>query len=152
MSDELRTPRGVYDFLNRSFNFDYDAAATLENALAPALPSSALEIPWPCGSTVFCNPPYSRPWPWIKQAIAHENGISVLLLPSDTSTAWFADLVPIAELHFIQGRLQFVGTNGRSRWGSLVAVLRPERQPFVRIWKPDAKTRGLKSRARHLLS
>ena len=148
-NDSLTTPPGIYAALDREFRFTHDAACSPENALATPIAADALSEaawPWPLGP-VFCNPPYSAPSPWIERSVAASSewgSVVVLLLQADTSTSWFADLQPLAELRFIRNRLRFGGTNGRARFASLVAILGRGEPGSARIWAPDAEMRGLR--------
>ncbi len=62
----------------------------------------------------FVNPPYSNKIAWIRKAIHEQKmgNLSVLLLPVDTSTKWFHDLIlPHAEIKFLKGRIPFNGSS-----------------------------------------
>jgi phage N-6-adenine-methyltransferase len=64
------------------------------------------------GNRIFVNPPYSKPMPWVKKAIAEsrKGKTVVLLVKHDSSTRWWAKLHE-AGAHFlpIMGRLKFNG-------------------------------------------
>lgn len=104
-SDEWETPPEVFDPLQRRYGpFDLDAAATATTAKAPLFFSreqSALTQDWSVGGavkTVWLNPPYSKPLKelFVKKAVEEAYGkqlIVVCLLPVDTSTALFHDVV-----------------------------------------------------------
>ena len=136
-NDSRRTPQALYDRLDAIFHFTLDAAADVVNAKCGAYYSldgiNGLTAPW--FSSTWCNPPYGRGEiiQWIAKARAelkaHHN--SVLLLPSDTSTKWFRELVrPMpghaTALFFLHGRLRFGladGTvDGPSKFGSVLAI------------------------------
>lgn len=72
----------------------------------------------------YVNPPYSNKRPWIEKAIIEmKNGnTTVMLLPHDSSAAWYHDLVvPNAEILSFRGRLQL--DNGKHpRYGSMLAI------------------------------
>ena len=87
--------------------------------------------PW--FGNVFVNPPYSDVKPWcVKAQRSVQNGdcdLVVMLLPAATDTAWFHEWVwPYADLHYIRGRVRFLGWRGTAirapRSPSLVAVYR----------------------------
>lgn len=62
------------------------------------------------GTSVFMNPPYSKPRPWVKKAYEESlrGKVIVGLLRGDTSANWFHEFVlGKAELRFIRGRLTF---------------------------------------------
>jgi len=69
-----------------------------------------LKIRW--AKRNFVNPPYDKKTDWIEKAIYEQKkgNTTVMLLPVDTSTRWFHDLVlPNAKIKFIKGRVCFNG-------------------------------------------
>lgn len=65
------------------------------------LPRNGLEHPWPGQLTVYNNPPYSNPTPWVGQALVHalEGGRGILLLPTyGLDTAWAQALLSFLRL------------------------------------------------------
>ena len=73
-NDNFRTPQGLYEQLDRIFNFTLDAACTREDCKAPRglyhdEGVDALEISWG-GERVFCNPPFSRKAEFIAKAFS----------------------------------------------------------------------------------
>lgn len=138
---EWATPQWLYDELNQEFGFVHDAAASADNAKHRsywAEDDSALDRDWsayfPRGSWIWCNPPYGRGMiDWLDRAVASaSNGVGVvMLLPANTDTGWFHDLVvPYAEVRFLRGRVQFEPPPGVERkngnpGGSMVCVFRP---------------------------
>ena len=117
--DEWRTPSDLFSALDDEFQFDWDAACTLENCLAPRGSHrdrgvNGLEW-WPSGSTVWINPPYSGQGgvrPWLERAVAGKGDscTAVLLVSADTSTRWWAEVVlqEAAEVRFVTRRLRFL--------------------------------------------
>lgn len=101
-SDNWQTPADLYAKLDGEFHFNDDPC--------PIGGEHGLERPW--GTSVFMNPPYSKPTPWVRKAY-HESqqGKTIVgLLRGDTSTQWFHDWVlPYADLRFIRGRVRFNG-------------------------------------------
>ena len=142
--DEYQTPQHVLSQIMDSLairEFALDAAADEWNHLAPlyySIECSGLTHPWK--TWTWCNPPYSKEAgpliAWVKKA-AEESSLhnkkSVMLLPADTSTAWF-DLVmrQAAEVLFLRPRVRFIDPStgkkaGSPKFGSLVAVFDHER-------------------------
>ena len=119
-NDNWSTPNDFYEELNREFQFDFDP-----NPINPeGLRTNDGLGNW-TGRHIFCNPPYSKPVPWILKAIeeSKKGKTVVMLLKSDTSTNWFHDLIlPNAGVRFVRGRLKFGGTNKPSPFGSLLAI------------------------------
>jgi hypothetical protein len=73
----------------------------------------------------FVNPPYSKPLPWVKQAIAEarKGKTVVLLLKMDTSTKWFRLLQEAgATFLWVNGRLRF-NTGKPANFPSMLAIL-----------------------------
>ena len=112
-SDNWRTPAEVYAQLDSEFHFNDDPC--------PIGGHDGLQRDW--GTSVFMNPPYSQPMPWVKKAYQESlKGKTIVgLLRGDTSTNWFHDWVlPYAQLRFIKGRLKF---NGRpAPFASIIAI------------------------------
>lgn len=50
--------------------------------------SGGLEAEWPTVATVYINPPFSNPLPWVRRAAEHPGPV-VLLLPVDPTTRWW---------------------------------------------------------------
>lgn len=73
----------------------------------------------------FVNPPYSKPLPWIQQAIKeHQKGKTIaLLLKVDTSTKWFSELQNAgAKFLWVNGRLKYK-TGKPAPFPSMIAIL-----------------------------
>lgn len=134
-SDQWATPWPVIEDLAEKFGpFDLDPAAQHATAKAPVYftpDEDGLSRPW--FGRVWLNPPYSKPRPWCEKArdeVASGNAeCVVMLLPASVDTRWFHDVVlPHAELHFIRGRVRFLGWEGTPipapKAPSIVAVFR----------------------------
>ena len=117
-SDSHATPKAVYAALDKEFHFNDDPCP-----LHGELIEDGLSREW--GTSVFLNPPYSKPAPWCERAYEESlKGKTIVgLLRGDTSTAWFHDFVyGKAELRFIKGRLNF--GSGPAPFASIIAVWR----------------------------
>lgn len=113
-SDSWATPAEVYRDLDAEFHFTDDPC--------PLNGTGGLDREW--GTSVFMNPPYSKPTAWVKKAYEEslKGKIVVGLLRGDTSTKWFHEWVlPYAELRFIKGRLHF-NDSGAAPFPSIVAI------------------------------
>lgn len=127
---DWRTPRQLFDWLNREFRFEFDIAATEENALAPLFDG---DIAGPWRGTVWCNPPYGRAIGlWVEKAYrsARAGATVVCLLPARTDTSWWHEYVMKSpDVRFLRGRLRFTHPDhrGQSRapFASVVVVFRP---------------------------
>lgn len=138
-SGEWTTPRDLFDELDAEFHFDLDAASTDENALCArhyTKTQDGLRQPW--SGAVWCNPPYGREiGKWVRKAATdNEGGVSVLLVPARTDTAWWHDWIVghATEVRFIRGRLRFGDSKASAPFPSAVVVYdkRPTRYWAVR--------------------
>lgn len=137
--DSWSTPGWMFQWLHDQFDFNLDAAASPENAKCPSFysePDDALLKAWGgiYASTVWCNPPYSNPAPWIEKAlseVAKGNAQTVvMLLPSDTSTRWFLRGAESAtSLLFLVPRIKFGGVSSSPRFGSALFVFGKSKFP-----------------------
>lgn len=111
------TPRILFDKLNQEFNFEYDLAASKENALCPKFYdklTDGLKQDW--NGVCWLNCPYgdknSKMVDWIKKSYAetqkNKDLTVVMLIPARTNCKWFADyIMKAAEIRFIIGRPKF---------------------------------------------
>lgn len=157
-NDLWRTPPEVYNTLDQEFAFVADMACTRENRLCEigfTEEDDSLNFCWaervremcPQGRPqyVWCNPPYSDPKPWVKQALeAQLNGLGVvMLLNNDTSVGWFAealkgaseirhiiaDEAPETKRGYTTGRLAFLNNEGEPVSGN-------NKPQFVIVFNP----------------
>ena len=90
-SDDYYTPKHIFDLLN--LTFDLDVAAPPNGA--PFVPckkyltqaDDGLTSKW--HGSVWMNPPYSNPTPWVSRFIEHGQGVA--LLPTSNGR-WFGTL------------------------------------------------------------
>ncbi|KKN79612.1 hypothetical protein LCGC14_0338160 [marine sediment metagenome] len=124
------TPQGVFDELDKEFNFNWDVCADEKNAKCfyyfPG--DRGLDCNW--SGTCFMNPPFGREISkWIKKA--HDEAKAgratiVCLIPSRTDTSWWHSYVMKAdEIRFIKGRLKFNGHKNSAPFPSAIVVFRP---------------------------
>lgn len=117
---EWWTPRDLIAVLDREFQFDLDAAATVENTICERFISpeqDALVTPW-MGRNIWVNPPYGKGYDasllkaFIKrgyeQHLEQKNTV-VMLLPAYTDPRYWRDYCMRAhEIRFLTGRLAFL--------------------------------------------
>lgn len=124
--DLWRTPTRIYSYARATFgDFDFDAACTYGNALAPPLwthgseftEGDSLSAPWPDGKLIWCNPPYSRIKPWVKAAIACRSRV-VMFFPSPNGESVYSEVLDHAYERHLIGRVAFIDTNGKPRSGN----------------------------------
>lgn len=139
--DLWQTPKFVFDYYDRRFDFNCDAACSDENRLVndnwlTEKDDSLSEFTdWDFRN--WCNPPYSDIMPWVEKAINQmDRGcLTLMLIPADTSGKWFKKAFDnCSECHFISGRLAFINAetqkpvSGNNK-GSVVFIFDPK-SPF----------------------
>lgn len=138
-SDEFGTPQYLFDALNKEFGpFEVDLAASTENHKCDfylTQATDALSINWAGYRRCFLNPPYSKQngplkrWVYKAYESAQEGSLVCCVLPADTSSAWFHDYCArYAECRFLRGRVQFEGGATGARFGTLIAIFKPDRR------------------------
>lgn len=132
LRQDWATPTQLFYFLNREFEFDFDACATRHNAKCanyydPRI--NSLSTDWASsGKSIWCNPPYGRSiGEWIRKG--YETSLAgstvVMLLPARTDTVWFHSYCLKAEIRFLRGRLRFDDERrGRAPFPSMIVVFR----------------------------
>lgn len=139
--DQARTPKQIFDALDKEFHFDIDVAADENNTLCTSffalhnpvvdnpmqltklpLAIDALNQDWVNwtrvgAKTFFCNPPYSAGniLKFVHKAwLESGNGATVvLLIPSDPSTEYFEFCFENAsEIRFMHPRVKFNNPDG----------------------------------------
>jgi phage N-6-adenine-methyltransferase len=120
---DCKTPKEVYEQLDKEFKFDFDPCPVNPNF-------DGLEIEWK--KRVYVNPPYGNIPNWLQKAhsqMAKGNSeIIVFLLPVDTSTKWFHNYIfGQAEIRFIKGRLKFT-QNKPAPFASMIVIFRSDSQ------------------------
>ena len=85
MSDEMFTPKWIFDALNCTFDLDV-ASSDNQYIQVPARTKytkvdDALKQDW--HGLIWMNPPYSKVTPWIDKWIAHANGFCLVPLSSN---------------------------------------------------------------------
>ena len=131
-SPEWPTPQWLVDQLAAEFapaGFDFDPAATPENAKAPmfcTLADDGLSQRWK--GRVWLNPPYGRAiGDWMAKARAEvaagNAGIVVCLVPARVDTRWWRDSLAVASLVRIwPGRIAFADGTQPAPFPSAIIV------------------------------
>ena len=105
--DNYATPPGLYNELNKRFNFDFDPCPYNRGEIKV----DGLKIDW--GKSNFINPPYSRKLKeaFIKKGIeeSKKGKICVFLIPVSTSTDIFHNYIKpnATSIEFVKGRIKF---------------------------------------------
>ena len=126
-NDLWRTPPEVMTYLEKQEHFipTIDACAdennkkcdvffSEENCFLKADPKSVT------GQKIWCNPPYSKPLPFVKQCFEFsQNGNEVfMLLNMDSSTKWFLEIESHSNaliMPLVGGRIAFVNGDGEQK-------------------------------------
>jgi len=164
LKDEWRTLPALYERLDREFHFDYDFAATEENALCKNFftkENNALEATaWfndhmsqPIG---FLNPPFSQTHEFLSKAneqielasVTHGYGLICCLVRADApETKWFRENAldeygrPKHELRYLYPRVPYVNHEGEiknmNQFPSMLIIMRTN--PWLNVhwvnWK-----------------
>lgn len=122
--DQWNTPKEVVDFFGP---FDYDPATTKEQAKHLGIPNydtirtDGLTSNWYNYSRIFCNPPFTRKFEFLKKAIeTTEQNVGVrifFLLPIESmTTKAFHEIVGDRNyiLHLPNGRIKFDDGSGKT--------------------------------------
>lgn len=134
--DLWQTPKWLFDYYHRRFDFKMDVAASPENTFVKGNywtdKENALDQNWSVWGN-WCNPPYSNINPWVEKAIEElkRGCLTVMIIPADTSAKWFKlAFENCSECHFISGRIAFINSetqkpvSGNNK-GSVVFVFDP---------------------------
>lgn len=130
-TDIRSTPQELFDRYNELWHFTLDVAANRENRKCNRWygpggeVEDALSVDWPTGDFIWMNPPYSRGLQrqFVEKAIncARRGGFVIGLLPADTSTKLFHELLyryfPIV---FLKGRSKFNDSAQGAKFGSMI--------------------------------
>lgn len=119
ITDNWRTPKDLYDNLDKEFSFNFDPCPYTEKEFE----IDGLSIEW--GESTFCNPPYSDLKNWCKKA--YEESLKgktvVMLIPSRTDTkAWHDYVMKAKEIRFIKGRLKFGDSKNSAPFPSCIVI------------------------------
>lgn len=121
--DSWRTPPWLFAFLFTRFGpFSLDVAADQDNALCQdyfTRDRDALTQSW-LSLNAFCNPPFSKPLPWVEKAIAEaERGASVtMILPTHRNERWAALARRATERIEFEGRVNYLRPDGSPSGGN----------------------------------
>ena len=120
-SNEWQTPKYLFDWLNKEYNFKLDAAATKDNALCDnyyTIEDNALLKDWSGYGSVFCNPPYGRLiGKFVEKGYleSRKGSIVVFLIPARTDTRWWYNYCSKGNVIFLKGRVKFISNNSPSK-------------------------------------
>lgn len=121
--DNSPTPTYIYEMLDAEFHFNFDPC-TLNDAGLRTF--DGLGSDW--GTRTFVNPPFSKKIDWIRKAVQEQKkgNLVVMLLPVDTSTAWFHDLIlPNTEIRWLKGRMK-LPSGKHAMYATMFCIFRPK--------------------------
>lgn len=135
---EWETPQWLFGLLNKEFKFTLDVCALPENTKCKRYytpDDDGLKQEWK--GTCWMNPPYgSEIKTWM--AKAKESALSgatvVCFVPARPDTNWWWDNCIDAEIRFIKGRIEFVGSNTFAPFPSALIIMRPKNKAKVVWW------------------
>lgn len=129
--DDWQTPAWLFNYFNKIYNFELDAAADVRNSLCDAFfdeQDDALKQSWKGYGNIFVNPPYSLNQKFIEKIVDELDGTFTVcaLVPSRTDVRWFHDLALICaeKIYFIKGRLKFSNAEAGAPFPSCVLVFK----------------------------
>lgn len=118
--DDRGTPFDLFASWHQRFRFTVDAAAAPHNAKLErhwTKEVDGLKQSW-AGERVWCNPPYSSIWPWVRKAWSETDcPLVVMLLPANRTEQqwWQREVEPhrdrpgsILRTEFWRGRIKFL--------------------------------------------
>jgi len=118
-----RTPKKIYDELDKEFNFDFDPCPNNPNF-------DGLLISWK--NRNFVNPPFKDLKIWVKKSYEEslKGKICVMLLPVRTDTKIFHDVIlPYADqIRFIKGRLKFEQYENSAPFPSMIVIFKKKKE------------------------
>lgn len=131
-SDEWATPQWLFDKLNLVHNFTLDPAASEVTAKCKkfyTINDDGLTKDW-TDEVVFCNPPYSKCYDWIKKGHTEVEQSKaqkvVMLVPARVDTKWFhsfcLDKNNVSEVVFFKGRLKFGNQKNSAPFPSMLVI------------------------------
>lgn len=132
--NDWETPQDFFNEWDNLFHFTIDVCATEANHKCDRYYSptdNGLIQDWQ-SEIVWCNPPYSAKEQdlWVKKCWEEgqkPNTTVVALLPARTDTKRFHQYIyNKAQIHFIKGRLKFVGADNSAPFPSMIVIWRQE--------------------------
>ena len=111
-SDDYYTPKWVFDTLG--LHFDLDVASPPHSTNVPCdryftQADDGLAQDW--YGRVWCNPPFSKPRPWVERWLEHSNGVA--LLPISRAARWIDNLwTSPAKVYVINRNVKFHKPDG----------------------------------------
>jgi phage N-6-adenine-methyltransferase len=145
-----RTPRVLLEAITEKFGELYlDVCADEENAVCPRFftaETNGLDVRWPAGLQVFCNPPYRESKVWVAKAMEEawsQHTTTVLLTKQACDTRWWHDIAGEVTTYLMTPRVHFDPPPGvqdprRNSYGSMILHIGHPRDiewGRIRVWR-----------------
>jgi len=138
MSDEMFTPKWIFEALNLQFDLDV-ASSNNPWIVVPSrkrytITDDALTQDWV--GRVWMNPPFSKVTPWINKWLEHGNGFC--LVPLSSNGKWVNDLWESkATVTFLPPNMSFIGGEDgnlvKHRWRCALWALGEDNQKALQV-------------------
>ena len=153
-SDSWCTPPEVFEpvllFLGaKLFGLD---PCTNEQSFLPArriftIAHDGLNQKWNARESIWLNPPYSKPKPWLVKLLRSKSRHKFALVKADHTTSWFQQRIwPATCVLFLNDRVRFMDPTGGKRtqppWGCVLAYYGLEPKRFAREVGPVINKAG----------
>lgn len=125
-SQNWRTPKWLFNLLDKEFNFELDVCADEENSLCDLYYDeevNGLKQDW--FGMCWCNPPYNEAKSWVEKAFKEAekgNCTAVLLIAARPDTRYWWDYIRYGEVRFLPGRLKFEGGKHSAPFPSAIVI------------------------------
>lgn len=137
MSDELFTPKWIFDALNCTFDLDvassYNQYVQVPTKARFTIEDNALVQDW--YGLIWMNPPFSKVTPWINKWIDHANGFCLVPLSSNgkwVNKLWESDAV----LTYLPPNMAFIGgrdgIEAKHRWRCALWAIGEEAEAILK--------------------
>lgn len=143
-TNEWATPKSLFDYLDKEFNFTLDPCATLKNAKCNkfyTIADDGLSKNW-TNEIIFMNPPYGgHTGKWLMKAVesAIDGSKVVCLIVSSTDRSYWHEIIyPFsAEIRFMRGRVKFGESKSTAPFASAIVIFDNKRRKLSCNPYPD---------------
>lgn len=125
--EDWETPKNLFDYFNKIYNFTLDPCSTKENAKCKKFYTkndNGLSKEW--SGSVFVNPPYCRKTKlWVEKAFNEKENCDyiVMLLPCRPDVSYFHDFIlNKSRIIFLRGRLKFGNSKNTAPFPSMIVI------------------------------
>lgn len=148
-SDRYMSPQWIVDAVTEQFGgvigldpcHDPCSIVTATTTYDVRRGEDGLVLPWPAGTKVYLNPPYSGVLPWVIRAAQHAaaGGEVVMLINASTDTAaWQQYVLQHGEVCLLSKRVAFLKPGASKATPNLqpsaIVYFGKDREAFRRVW------------------